>query len=76
MAIDMDDEILQDFLVEAQEILESLGEQLVELEQTPDDNELLNAVFVGFIRLKAVLGFLNSPPWSRFVIVPKIFLIC
>jgi len=37
MAIDLDDEILQDFLVEAGEILDSLGEQLVELEQSPGD---------------------------------------
>ncbi len=59
MAIDMDDEILQDFLVEAQEILESLGEQLVELEQTPDDNELLNAVFRGFHTIKGGAGFLE-----------------
>ncbi len=59
MAIDMDDEILQDFLVEAQEILESLGEQLVELEQTPDDNDLLNAVFRGFHTIKGGAGFLE-----------------
>ena len=31
MAIDLDDEILQDFLVEAGEILELLSEQLVDL---------------------------------------------
>ena len=48
MAIDMDDEILQDFLVEAGEILEELNEQLVDLEQSPDDYDLLNAVFRGF----------------------------
>ena len=35
MAIDTGDEILQDFLVEAGEILEHLNEQLLELEQTP-----------------------------------------
>ncbi len=59
MTINMDDEILQDFLVEAQEILESLGEQLVELEQTPDDNDLLNAVFRGFHTIKGGAGFLE-----------------
>ena len=42
MPIDLNDEILQDFLVEAGEILEELGEQLVSLEQTPQDKELLN----------------------------------
>ncbi|VAW86961.1 Signal transduction histidine kinase CheA [hydrothermal vent metagenome] len=58
MAIDTDDEILQDFLVEADEILEKLGEQLVDLEQSPDDTELLNAVFRGFHTIKGGAGFL------------------
>ncbi len=58
MAIDTDDEILQDFLVEADEILEMLGEQLVDLEQSPQDSELLNAVFRGFHTIKGGAGFL------------------
>ena len=58
MAIDTNDEILQDFLVEAGEILELLGEQLVELEHTPEDEELLNAVFRGFHTIKGGAGFL------------------
>lgn len=59
MALDTDDEILQDFLVEAGEILEQLGEQLVDLEQRPDDYDLLNAVFRGFHTIKGGAGFLN-----------------
>jgi two-component system chemotaxis sensor kinase CheA len=62
MAIDMDDEILQDFLVEAGEILEQLGEQLVDLEQRPDDYDLLNAVFRGFHTIKGGAGFLSIDP--------------
>ena len=58
MAIELDDEILQDFLVEAGEILELLGEQLVELEQSPDDLDLLNAIFRGFHTVKGGAGFL------------------
>ncbi len=58
MAIDLEDEILQDFLVEAGEILELLGEQLVELEQSPDNFELLNAIFRGFHTIKGGAGFL------------------
>jgi two-component system chemotaxis sensor kinase CheA len=57
-----DDEILQDFLVEAGEILELLGEQLVELEQNPEDADLLNAVFRGFHTVKGGAGFLNIVP--------------
>ncbi len=59
MAIDLNDEILQDFLVEAGEILELLGEQLVELERAPDDLDLLNAVFRGFHTVKGGGGFLS-----------------
>ncbi len=59
MAIDMSDEILQDFLVEAGEILEQLNEQLIDLEQQPDDLDLLNAVFRGFHTIKGGAGFLS-----------------
>lgn len=58
MSFDFDDEILQDFLVEAGEILELLGEQLVELENSPEDYELLNAIFRGFHTIKGGAGFL------------------
>ena len=54
----MDDELLEDFLIEAGEILEQLNEQLVELENSPDDSELLNAVFRGFHTIKGGAGFL------------------
>lgn len=60
--MDNDNEILQDFLVEAGEILEKLGEQLVDLEVRPDDNELLNAVFRGFHTVKGGAGFLGLTP--------------
>ncbi len=59
MSFDADDEILQDFLVEASEILEELSEQLVELEHSPDDSELLNTVFRGFHTIKGGGSFLS-----------------
>ncbi len=62
MAVDLDDEILQDFLIEAGEILELLGEQLVELEQSPEDLDLLNAIFRGFHTIKGGAGFLALDP--------------
>ncbi|MFW5451116.1 MAG: chemotaxis protein CheW [Methylophagaceae bacterium] len=58
MALDTDDEILQDFLVEAQEIMEALSEELVELESQPEDSELLNSIFRGFHTIKGGAGFL------------------
>jgi len=59
MAIDLEDEILQDFLVESTEILEELSEQLVELEQSPEDSDLLNSIFRGFHTVKGGAGFLG-----------------
>lgn len=59
MSFDADEEILQDFLVEAGEILELLSEQLVDLENNPDDIDLLNAIFRGFHTVKGGAGFLQ-----------------
>jgi two-component system chemotaxis sensor kinase CheA len=59
MSFEVDEEILQDFLVEAGEILEQLSEQLVDLEQNPDDKPLLNAIFRGFHTVKGGAGFLQ-----------------
>ena len=58
MAIDLNDEILQDFLVEAGEILDQLSEQLVVLEQSPNDKGMLNSVFRGFHTIKGGGSFL------------------
>ena len=55
-------EIAADFLVEAQEIVDRLGEQLVELEHAPEDADQLNAVFRGFHTLKGGAGFLGIQP--------------
>ncbi|WP_256644613.1 chemotaxis protein CheA [Stenotrophomonas sp. 9(2022)] len=53
------DDITADFIIEAQEILDRLGEQLVSLEQAPQDNDQLNAVFRGYHTLKGGAGFLG-----------------
>ena len=59
---EMMDDIAADFLVEAQEITSRLGEELVALERSPGDKELLNAVFRGFHTIKGGAGFLNLGP--------------
>lgn len=59
MSFEVDEDILQDFLVEAGEILELLSEQLVELENNPEDKDLLNAIFRGFHTVKGGAGFLS-----------------
>ena len=58
----LDAALRQDFLVEAGELIERLGEQLVQLEAAPRDGELLNAVFRAFHTVKGGAGFLAINP--------------
>ncbi len=59
MTIDLNDEIMQDFLVEAGEILEVLNAELVDLEQSPEDADMLNSIFRGFHTIKGGASFLS-----------------
>ncbi|RUM61856.1 MAG: hybrid sensor histidine kinase/response regulator, partial [Sulfurimonas sp.] len=52
-------EILQDFLVESFELIEQLDQDLVELESTPEDLELLNRIFRVAHTVKGASSFLN-----------------
>lgn len=52
-------EIVESFLEESKEILENLNSDLVELENTPKDEELLNKIFRSFHTLKGTSGFLG-----------------
>jgi two-component system chemotaxis sensor kinase CheA len=53
------EELLQDFLQEAGELLSGVDNKLVELEKHPDDKNLLNDIFRGFHTIKGGAGFLN-----------------
>ncbi|MDB5864864.1 MAG: putative CheA signal transduction histidine kinase [Betaproteobacteria bacterium] len=53
------DEMLQDFLTEASELLSDVDNKLVELEKRPGDAKLLNDIFRGFHTIKGGAGFLN-----------------
>ncbi len=53
------EEILQDFLVEAFELIEQLDQDLVELESSPEDLELLNRIFRVAHTVKGASSFLN-----------------
>ena len=57
----MDDiqEILEDFLVEAFELIEQIDQDLVELENNPEDLELLNRIFRVAHTVKGSSSFLN-----------------
>lgn len=55
-------EIINDFIVESRELLESLDQDLVSLEQSPSDeesNEIVNAIFRGVHTIKGASGFLG-----------------
>ncbi len=52
-------EILEEFLIEADEILSNLDQDLIELENNPEDKDLLNKIFRGMHTLKGGAGFLN-----------------
>ncbi|HIS09241.1 MAG TPA: Hpt domain-containing protein, partial [Candidatus Scatomorpha intestinipullorum] len=52
-------EILEDFLIEAFEMIEQLDQDLVELENRPEDLELLNRIFRVAHTIKGSGSFLN-----------------
>lgn len=54
------EDLLQDFLVEATDLLSGVDNKLVDLEKNPEDLRLLNEIFRGFHTIKGGAGFLNA----------------
>jgi two-component system chemotaxis sensor kinase CheA len=54
------EDLLQDFLQEASDLLSDVDNKLVDLERSPDDRGLLNEIFRGFHTIKGGAGFLNA----------------
>ena len=54
------EDLLQDFLIEAGDLLSGVDNKLVDLERSPDDVGLLNDIFRGFHTIKGGAGFLNA----------------
>jgi two-component system, chemotaxis family, sensor kinase CheA len=54
------EDLLQDFLVEATDLLSGVDNKLVDLERNPQDHGLLNDIFRGFHTIKGGAGFLNA----------------
>ncbi len=52
-------EIVNDFILETEELLSGLDQDLVELEKTPDDPDLLNKIFRSVHTIKGAAGFLG-----------------
>jgi two-component system chemotaxis sensor kinase CheA len=54
------EDLLQDFLVEASDLLSGVDNKLVDLEQSTQDRGLLNEIFRGFHTIKGGAGFLAA----------------
>jgi two-component system chemotaxis sensor kinase CheA len=60
MAIECEDqELLEGFLTETAELLEKMDDDLVALEKSPDDKELLNGIFRSIHTVKGASSFLG-----------------
>jgi two-component system chemotaxis sensor kinase CheA len=54
------EELMEDFLTEATDLLSDVDSKLMGLEKTPNDRDLLNVIFRGFHTIKGGAGFLNA----------------
>ena len=53
------EEVLADFIMEAEELLGPLDENFIELEKSPDNIELVNEIFRSVHTIKGASGFLG-----------------
>ena len=60
-----DPELVREFLVESEELLERVDEDMVALEAAPNDGELLNRIFRALHTIKGTSGFLGFDPVVR-----------
>ncbi len=60
-----DPELVKEFLVESEELLESVDEGMIALEAAPNDAELLNRIFRALHTIKGTSGFLGFDPVIR-----------
>jgi len=57
-----DPALVHAFIVESRELLQAMDQDLVKLENAPDDDELLNRVFRALHTIKGTAGFLGFAP--------------
>ena len=57
----LDQDLIQNFIAETTEHLHTIETEIVYLEQAPNDQKRLNAIFRPFHSIKGVAGFLNFP---------------
>ena len=62
----MDIQLCNDFISEGLEHLDSIELNIINLEQSPEDRECINAIFRPFHTIKGVSGFLNLKEINKF----------
>jgi two-component system chemotaxis sensor kinase CheA len=60
-----DPQLLQEFLIESEELLQRVDQDLVALESSPTDHELLDLVFRAWHTIKGTAGFFGLEPVVR-----------
>ncbi|MDH4393144.1 MAG: Hpt domain-containing protein, partial [Aquabacterium sp.] len=60
-------ELLDQFILEARECLEQIGQRLLDVERRPEDRELLNDLFRQVHTLKGNCGLFDFKPLERVV---------
>ncbi len=63
---DTDLDMIQEFVTECNDLITSSESALLDLESTPDDEELINTVFRGFHTIKGTSAFMGLDPISEF----------
>ena len=59
------DDLLREFLTESNENLLRIEQEIVELEQRPDDRDLLASIFRSMHTIKGTCGFLGLPRMEK-----------
>jgi two-component system, chemotaxis family, sensor kinase CheA len=60
-----DASIIQDFILESEELLQHMDQDMVALESSPNNTELLNRIFRAIHTIKGTSGFLGFEPIAR-----------
>lgn len=60
-------ELLQEFITESRDLVENVGQDLLALEDAPDNSDLLNAIFRSVHTMKGASGLFDIRPFTKVV---------
>ncbi len=63
---DIDLDMIKEFVAECRDLIETAESALLDLEDTPEDSELINTVFRAFHTIKGTSAFMGLDPLSEF----------